>query len=183
MPGPRVAAADRVTLRTTERDDVPFLTRQNVPDLRLPTGNPIFSRASLETWVEEGFGDTTALTVCLEGDTAVPGDADEADVQRIGAVTIEDHGRSRPELAYWLLPSVQGEGYGSEAVGLSVDIVFQEHHHPSVEARTFPDNDASRGVLESLGFTQEGRVRDAVYWNGAYRDRVIYGLRRADRDD
>lgn len=180
MPGPRVATGERVTLRTTNHDDIPFITRQNNPDLRLPTGNPVFSQASLEALVEGGFGDVTPLTVCLDEDGAGPGPTDEADVQRIGIISIEDHGESRPELAYWIVPESHGKGYGTEAVALAVNIVFQEHHHPAVEAKTFPDNDASRGVLESLGFTQEGRIRSDVYWDGQYRDQVIYGLLREE---
>lgn len=180
MPGSRVAVGDRVTLRTTNRDDIPFITRQNNPELRLPTGNPIFSRSGLEAWIEEEFGDVTPLTVCLDDDDASPGPVDGADVQRIGAVSVEDHGDSRPELAYWLLPEYHGEGYGTEAVALAVDIAFQEHHHPVVEARTFPDNEASRGLLEALGFTQEGRIRKDVYWDGQYRDHVLYGLLREE---
>lgn len=181
MPGPRVAVGERVTLRTTEREDVPFLSRQNNSDLRLPTGNPVSNQASLASWVEDDFGDLTWLTVCLD-DGAVPGPADADDVRRIGAVGVEDHGRSRPELSYWLIPEYQGEGYGTEAVALSIDIAFQQYHHPGLEAKTFPDTEASRGLLESLGFTQEGRIRNAMYWDGRYRDLILYGLLRDEWD-
>lgn len=180
MPGPVVAVGERITLRTTDRDDVSLLARQNNPELRLPTGNPVVSRIGLEAFVEDDFGDLTPLTVCLDGDGATPGPADGEDVQRVGAVSVEDHGDSRPELAYWILPEYHGEGYGREAVALAVDIVFQEYHHPAVEARTFPDNEPSRGLLESVGFTQEGRIRKTVYWDGKYRDLLLYGLLREE---
>lgn len=179
MPGPIVAVGDRVALRTTGREDIAFLARQNNPELRLPTGNPIFTQPGLEDWVEDDFGDTTPLVVCLD-DEARPGPPEEDDAQRIGVVAVEDHGRLRPELAYWLIPEYHGEGYGKEAVSLAVDVVFEEYQHPAVEAKTFPENEASCGLLESLGFTQEGRLRDYVYWDGAYRDYLVYGLLRAE---
>lgn len=183
MPGPRVAAGERVTLRTTERDDVPFLSRQNNSELRLPTGNPVSNQSAIEDWVGDDFGEMTVLTACLENDGTGPVPIDEDDVQRIGVVAVEDHGPFRPELSYWLLPEYHGEGYGTEAVALSVDVVFQQYHHGAVEARTFPDTGASRGLLESLGFTQEGRIRNALYWDGRYRDLVLYGLLREEWHD
>jgi RimJ/RimL family protein N-acetyltransferase len=73
------------------------------------------------------------------------------------------HGDTRPELAYRILPGYHEEGYGTDAVALAVDVVSQERHHPAVEARTFLANEPSRGLLESLGFTLDGPIRNAVY--------------------
>lgn len=51
---------------------------------------------------------------------------------------MEDHGDSRPELAYWILPEYHGEGYGREAVTLAVDIVFQGTITPLWRPGRFP---------------------------------------------
>lgn len=182
MPGARVASGQRVTLRTAGREDVPLFARQNNPALRLPTGNPVTTQAHIEEWIQDP-GDATVLVVCLDGDGAGPGPVADDETDRIGAVSVADHGHKRPELSYFVLPEYQGEGYGTEAVALLVDLVFQEYHHPAVGAETFPDNEASRELLESLGFTQEGRIRDHLFWNGQYRDQLKYGLRREEWQD
>lgn len=132
-------------------------------------------------WIEDP-GPTTPLVVCLD-DGAGPGPVSADAVDRIGIGSVEDHGQSRPELAHFVLPEYQGEGYGTETVSLLVDLAFQAHHHPAVEAQTFPENEASRALLESLGFTQEGRIRHQQFWDGRYRDQILYGLLREEWND
>ncbi len=47
-------------------------------------------------------------------------------------------------------------------------------------AEAYDFNDASRGLLESLGFTEEGRRRKYMFVDGAHRDMVQYGLLREE---
>ena len=44
-------------------------------------------------------------------------------------------------------------------------------------------NDASRQLVERLGFSREGRIRDHVFVHGKYQDVVQYGLLRAEWTD
>jgi [ribosomal protein S5]-alanine N-acetyltransferase len=39
-----------------------------------------------------------------------------------------------------------------------------------------PDNAASIALITRLGFTREGRLRDHVFTNGAWRDSILYSL-------
>jgi RimJ/RimL family protein N-acetyltransferase len=178
MPGARVASGDRLVLRTVEREGVPFLQRGNNPDVRRPMGSPVRNRTQIAQSVEET--DDDQFVVCLDGDEAGPGQVDGDDVRRIGFVSVEDAGWKRPELAYWLVPAVRGEGYGSEAVSLAVDYAFRQYDAPAVGAGAFAFNDASRELLESLGFTEEGRRRKFMFVDGDYRDMVQYGLLREE---
>jgi RimJ/RimL family protein N-acetyltransferase len=54
---------------------------------------------------------------------------------------------------------------------------------PAVGASAFGFNGTSRGLLESLGFVEEGRRRKFMFVDGEYRDMVHYGLLRAEWDD
>jgi RimJ/RimL family protein N-acetyltransferase len=45
-----------------------------------------------------------------------------------------------------------------------------------VQAACGPDNTASLRVLAKLGFQYEGRMRDHVFTNGAWRDSLLYSL-------
>lgn len=86
----------------------------------------------------------------------------------------------RAHLAYWLLPEFHGDGYGREAAELLVDRTFRVTSVHGVGAGAFAFNEASRRILESLGFTEEYRHREAEYVNGASRDFVQYGLLRRE---
>lgn len=181
MPGARVASGERVTLRTAEREDVPFLQRAYAnPELRYPLGWDVKNRASLEAEIDDGLGHDELFVVCLDGDDAGPGQPDEDHVQRIGCIVAGTPERARTGIGFWIVPAVQGEGFGTEAVSLALDYVFRVYPHPAVHAETLPHNDASRGLLESLGFRQDGRSRKTAFWNGEYRDSIPYSLLRAE---
>lgn len=180
MPGALVERGQRVTLRTVEREDVPFLQRAYAnPALRYPLGNPTHKN---QEQVEERFEDDNQrrFLACLDGEEAGPGQPDDDETTPIGLVTVFDVDWSRTELGYWLVPEHQGEGYGTEAVALVVEYVFRTIDTPSLGATAFDFNDASRGLLESLGFTQEGRKRRARYVDGEHRDAVVYGILREE---
>ena len=117
MPGARVTGGERVTLRTVESEDVPFLQRSVEPEIRYPLGNPVRNQEAFDVTDEDG---TDRFLVCLEGDAEF-NQPDESDVRRIGNVNVEDADYKRPELGYWLVPEVHGEGYGKEAVALVVE--------------------------------------------------------------
>jgi RimJ/RimL family protein N-acetyltransferase len=76
----------------------------------------------------------------------------------------------------------RGRGYGKRAAQWIVDHLFTdcpELHR--VEANTRADNAAMQTVLSAVGFTLEGRLRDA--WRGAEGQRfdtMIYGILRSD---
>lgn len=179
MPGPRVRSGESTSLRTAEREDVPFLQRGWAnPEIRRPIGSPVLDREHFEEHLDES--DADRFLVCLDGDDAGPGRPDEGDVERIGAVTVEDADWKRPEVTYWLVPNARGEGYGREAVSLIVDYAFRTYDAPAVGAGVYASNDASRNLLESLGFVEEGRQRAYMYVDGEHRDRIQYGIRREE---
>ncbi|WP_415382335.1 GNAT family N-acetyltransferase [Halosimplex sp. TS25] len=178
MPGARITSGDRVTLRTVEEEDLPFLQRASAnPEIRSPLGSYLRNQEAMEVSEERG---TDRFLVCLDGEDAGPGQPEEDEVRRIGAVNAEEMHYRRPELGYWLIPEVHGQGYGKEAVGLVIDFVFREYDEPAIGAGAFDHNDASRGLLESLGFTEEGRRRKFMFADGEYRDMVQYGLLREE---
>jgi ribosomal-protein-alanine N-acetyltransferase len=178
MPGARIKSGERVTLRTFEREDLPFNQRASAnPEIRYPIGNPLRNQDQIEEGYEDGNSDQ--FLVCIEDD-AGPGQPDEDDVRRIGVISVNDADWRRPELGYWLVPEVHGEGYGKESVALVIDYVFRVYDHPTVGAGAYDFNKASRGLLESLGFTEEGRIRKDRFIDGEYIDMIQYGLLRKE---
>jgi ribosomal-protein-alanine N-acetyltransferase len=50
-----------------------------------------------------------------------------------------------------------------------------------ITAAIGPDNAPSIAVVKKLGFTREGRLRDHVLTNGAWRDSEFYSILMHDR--
>ena len=177
MPGARIERGERVTLRTIEEKDIPFTQRASAnPEIRYPLGSPLRNREEVENWDTES---TDRFLVSLDDD-AGPGQPDEGETKPIGVVAVEDADWKRPELGYWLVPEVHGEGYGTEAVALVVEYVSRSYETPAIGAGAFDFNDASQGLLESLGFSEEGRRRKYMFVDGAHRDMIQYGLLREE---
>ena len=49
-----------------------------------------------------------------------------------------------------------------------------------VEAQVHPENTASIHVLRTLGFMQEGRLREAGFWLGGHHDLLQLALLRRE---
>ncbi|WP_458205030.1 GNAT family N-acetyltransferase [Haladaptatus sp. NG-SE-30] len=179
MPGARVQGGEPVTLRTVEQEDISFIQRAGAnPEIRTLLGNSVMNREQYE--ISDDKNGPDQFLVCLEADDVSPGQPDEDDVTRLGQVSVVDAHYKRPELDYWLVPEVHGQGYGKEAVSLVVEYVFRAYDTPAVGAKAFDFNEASRGLLESLGFIEEGRCRRFMFIDGEHRDMVQYGLLRQE---
>lgn len=189
MPGAVFRRGDRVTLRTVERDDAEFLQRgHNHPDVGVSLGlNRPESEAEAESTIEGREDDplNVGLVVCLEneGEGGDEGESEAAAPTPIGKVSLMDLHHTRPELSYWVLPEYHGNGYGTEAVEVLVDYAFEAHEIRGLQAQAFAPNEGSVGVLENLGFTREGTLRDARFRDGEYVDVVWYGMLREEWED
>ncbi|USZ67951.1 GNAT family N-acetyltransferase [Halorussus salilacus] len=177
MPGPVYLSGERVELRVTEREDVEFLQRaRSDPDLRTPlTFTEPRTREQVEAFYENTIsadnGDANFLICPAGGDDPVG----EANLFRVE----DDHA----EVAYWLLPEARGEGYATEAASLLVEYAFETRGLRRAYARVVDFNEGSRTLLDRLGFSEEGRLRDHVFLDGAYRDVLFYGLLREEWDE
>ncbi|MFC7072678.1 GNAT family N-acetyltransferase [Halovenus rubra] len=178
MPGARILEGERLTFRTVEQEDTPFIQRTFTnPAIRYPTGNPVRSQEQIAGAEDDG---SDQFLVCRDRADVGPAAPAEDDVRRIGWVGASDMEYKRPEIGYWLIPAVHGEGYGKEAVSLLVDYVFREYNTPAVGAVAYDFNEASRGLLTSLGFVEEGRRRKFMFVDGEHRDMIEYGLLREE---
>jgi RimJ/RimL family protein N-acetyltransferase len=179
MPGARIESGDRITLRTLETDDISFIQRAFTnPDIRYPSGTPLRNQEQITEWFENNNDDQ--FLVCLDSDNADPGQPDGSDVRPIGAISVEGADWRRPELAYWLIPEMHGEGYGKESVSLAIEYVFRVYDTPGIGAVVYDFNETSHGLLKSLDFVEEGRIRKDRFVDGEYRDSVHYGLLRQE---
>ena len=85
------------------------------------------------------------------------------------------------EIAYRLYGREHwGQGYMSEAAQLMVAYLFSVKPINRLQATIFPENTASRRVLEKCGFKTEGVMRQVVFHHGALRDLELLGVLRGD---
>ena len=82
------------------------------------------------------------------------------------------------EIGYMLAESHRRRGLGTRAVALLVEKLFRETNLHRVYATVSVENAASIRLLERLGFTREGVMREHYLIQGRRVDEVIYGLLR-----
>lgn len=179
MPGPTFLEGEEVTLRPVEKADVEFLHRvMNDPRVWRPAVDvdpTNYEQAS--EFFENVVSDPDGVH-CLACDGEEPLGIVSLTESRYGP---GETARSRAaEVAYWFAPEHHGRGYGSDAVARVVRYAFEDRNLRRVSARVGSFNDASVGLLESLGFEREGTLRDAAWFRGEYHDMLWYGLLRAD---
>lgn len=82
----------------------------------------------------------------------------------------------RAEIGYMLLPEFHGKGIISEAVMRLIRYGFQDLKLHSIEAVIDPENIASEKVLQKCSFVKEAHFKESDFWDGQFRDKVIYSL-------
>jgi RimJ/RimL family protein N-acetyltransferase len=80
------------------------------------------------------------------------------------------------KLGYAVAAEHWGRGYALEMTRLILEFGFNELNLHRITAAIGPDNQRSIAVAERLGMTYEGRLRDHVYTNSAWRDSVLYSV-------
>ncbi|MCA1714332.1 MAG: GNAT family N-acetyltransferase [Gammaproteobacteria bacterium] len=80
------------------------------------------------------------------------------------------------EVGYCLRSEHWGKGLAREAVMLALDWGFRTLGLHRIEASIDPCNDASRALLQRLGFTSEGVLRERYYVGEIVTDSEIFGL-------
>lgn len=94
-----------------------------------------------------------------------------------GYVWLRTH---RGEIGYDLHSSFWRQGYMSEAVDAILDFGFTEFGLNRIEAVVMLDNVASAGLLRSLGFVEEGILRELEFFKDAFHDMRLHSLLRKD---
>ena len=83
---------------------------------------------------------------------------------------------ARAELGYVLGRMHWGQGYMQEALRALIDCAFGELNLRRLEAEVDPRNTRSSLLLERLGFSAEGRLRERWLTKGEPTDVNVYGL-------
>lgn len=189
MAGPAFLSGETVDLRTFEEADLAFV-RDCVNDPRVwkslggqatPT-NLAMERRFFE---EENRDDGTIKFVVTARDADGGSGGGGDGPVRVGMVELNgiDWERGRAEVAFWIAPDHQDAGYGRDALATLVGYAFDQLGLHKLSAEAFAFNEASRRLLESVGFVEEGTLREEEFVDGEWHDAVRYGLLAAERGD
>jgi len=163
-----VLETERLRLRARTVDDADAL----FPTLSDPAAMTYWSHAPFETVaaVRDSFAEPSAIwrawAITRHGDDLAIGFVAVGE-KRAGAVS---------EIAYLLDRTHAGAGLAREAVARVLDQLFVAERQRRVFADTDPDNLRSNRLLESLGFTLEGRLRAEWETHIGVRDTFLWGV-------
>lgn len=74
--------------------------------------------------------------------------------------------------------SIHGQGVGKKTYALLLEFAFKTMGMNRVWGTCFSDNIGSLKLFETMGFTKEGALRQAVYRKGSYIDQLYYSILR-----
>jgi ribosomal-protein-serine acetyltransferase len=83
-------------------------------------------------------------------------------------------------VGYWLGKEYQGKGIMTKTCKGFMDYGFNELGLNRIEIRVAEENLKSRAIPERLGFTEEGKIRQAEWLYDHYVNHIIYGLLAED---
>lgn len=182
-PIPKLARLDLVL--ETARLRLRALTEADADALWPYVSDPEFPRQM--TWtahssIEETRGWITAMNNATIDNEAITW-AIEYEGTPVGTIGLHDitfQMRAlrvdRAELGYWLAPTLWNQGLVTEAATAVLRCAFDAIGLHKVTVGCFAENDASRRVIEKLGFRYVGRAEDDVWRDGQWRSHLRYEL-------
>ncbi|WP_054056265.1 GNAT family N-acetyltransferase [Alloactinosynnema sp. L-07] len=164
---------DLVRLRPLELDDADTLWRWNEDpeimrwfDTDFPESlfqfRERFANRARDSW------DRLALAIETRGDQRF-----------VGIVQLRDtrHHLGRAELDIYLgEQDVWGKGIGAEAMRLICGFGFAKMRLHAIELSVVAENERARALYRKIGFSEDGRLRDAARHDGQWHDVIIMTL-------
>ncbi len=94
----------------------------------------------------------------------------------VGNCELKLRSRDQGEISYALHPDYWGRGLATAAACQLVRIGFDEHNLHRIFATCDPRNLASAAVLQRLGMSYEGRMRETALIRDGWRDSDLYSV-------
>ena len=84
------------------------------------------------------------------------------------------------EIGYKFAHMFQHKGYGTEAVECAMSVAFYDLNLNRITAVIEKNNRPSCHLLESIGYTKEGILRDYICLHGKWQDHYLYSFLKND---
>ncbi len=146
--------------------------RRSIADTTLNVPHP-YEDGMAEAWL------STHQPLFEAGELAAFAVTDNARDELIGAISLRiDRAFDRADLGYWIGEPFWGMGYCTEAATAVVRYGFEVLRLNKIHASHLLRNPASGRVMQKIGMTQEGHLRDHIRKWRKYEDMIVYGLLR-----
>ncbi|KAK2609137.1 hypothetical protein QQS21_002364 [Conoideocrella luteorostrata] len=133
------------------------------------------------------------VVICLLP-SEVPDEAREAYMKNdgnqaiiIGELTVGEGGvpgaiahHRNASIGIALSSAYQGKGYGREAINWALDWAFRHANMHTIGISTASFNQRAMRLYEDMGFVREGRRREAVWFDRAWHDDVLFSMTQAE---
>ncbi len=169
---------ERIVLRASTRDDMQRQWEfENDPEMWFLDGGPpqpTSLEALLVHFDKNLENNSDDLSFAIEADSKYIGYCslhEFDDVSRCCELSVEIGDK-----AYW------GKGYGREVVRLLLDYAFKNRNLNRVWLKTHSENERAIRCYLACGFVEEGRMRQHIWIDGRFVDRVVMGILRSDVD-
>ncbi len=97
----------------------------------------------------------------------------------IGAIGLElDLPNQSAKLGYWIGKPYWNQGFATEAANSILEYAFGELGLSRVQARHMKKNPASGRVMQKIGMTYEGTLRQSIFRFGNFQDTALYSILR-----
>ena len=165
---------ERLVLRRYTHDDIPdvlgFISHPSVA--RVTSKRVQATEEGVKTYIDlqnsyQPFEKDRVFELAIER---------KEDGKVIGFLGLICQDQGQAEIGWALGVDYRGRGYATEAARALMDYGVNSLGLHRIHADTGTGNHASWKMMERLGMRREGLLRGAVYEEGKWVDRVVYGL-------
>ena len=167
----------RVCLRPVERSHLPQLqawfSQYELMRVLNPAAIKLVNKEAEEAWFEstQKIADQFMFAVMLDEDRLIG---------TMSLFKVDGKNRSCTLGVSIADPTAQGQGHGSEALGLIMEFGFLELNLNRIQLFVMEFNPRARQLYERLGFKLEGSLRQAIFREGRYWDEHVMSVLRED---
>lgn len=170
---------------TTERLLLRPFTLEDAPTVRaLASAREIAEMTTIPHPYEEGMAEEWICThqgAYERGELVTWAITRREDGMVLGAISLSiNKANLFAELGYWVGKPYWGQGYCTEAAREALRYGFEVLNLNRIQARHMTKNPASGRVMQKIGMTYEGTLRQSVYRWEKFEDMVIYAILREE---
>jgi RimJ/RimL family protein N-acetyltransferase len=172
---------DKVRLRPLRAEDAEQLF---VNTLDSPARQFLQLRIELPTSVELLRATVEKYAGCKDVDGLIVFAVDNIEGEYVGGLSFHSRDPKNGTFGFGVLihPEHRNKGYAADAVRILLRYCFWERRYHKCNSACVHTNEASIQMHRRLGFVEEGRRRESLFFNGQYHDDILFGLTREEFD-
>ncbi len=168
-----IARSERLIIRKFVQDDLSSFAEYRADP----------SNAEFQSWSDYTLEDAQALYDKMnavpfgtEGHWFQLAIASTGSNQLMGDLAVHFIDKDQVEVGFTMAPEFQRKGIAAEALMLLLNFLFKDLNKHRVIAMTDARNEASRRLLEKVGFRKEAHFVDSIFFKGAWGSEFSYAL-------